>query len=267
MLECRLTEMFDAVDWFILVEADVDHQNHPKPCHYRENRERFARWASKIIDVQATGLPNTDHHLNPWAREHGQREWTRIGLGHVPNLQPTDIVFHGDVDEICRPLETRNVRPRPGQVVAFDQRLHCFAADWLHPDPWRGTVAATIDTITRIDAWIRNNGIECGPFSMLRDLRNGVYNPATLPPVTYTVLPQAGWHLSWMGGRDAQLAKLGSFCHPEIADRTLVGLQADRFNREGFHVDGRRMEPVDVTDDWPVYVTKQRCPSSWLRVR
>jgi flavin reductase (DIM6/NTAB) family NADH-FMN oxidoreductase RutF len=28
MLECRLTELYDAVDAFVLVEARVDHQDH-----------------------------------------------------------------------------------------------------------------------------------------------------------------------------------------------------------------------------------------------
>jgi beta-1,4-mannosyl-glycoprotein beta-1,4-N-acetylglucosaminyltransferase len=54
ILECRLVELYDAVDWFVLVEADVTHQDRAKPSYYMENRERFAAWADKIIPVWAT---------------------------------------------------------------------------------------------------------------------------------------------------------------------------------------------------------------------
>ena len=36
MLQCRLEEMASVVDWFVAIEADVDHQDHPKPFHLSE---------------------------------------------------------------------------------------------------------------------------------------------------------------------------------------------------------------------------------------
>jgi hypothetical protein len=80
-------------------------------------------------------------------------------------------------------------------------------------------------------------------------------------------LPDSGWHFSWLGGQEAALKKLGSFCHPEIAERTLVGLTSDLYLREGFHVDGRRMTPVDVNDEWPAFIVERRCPNVWFRPR
>ena len=41
MLECRLTEIFDAVDYVVAVEADVTHQDSPKPFYVTENLARF----------------------------------------------------------------------------------------------------------------------------------------------------------------------------------------------------------------------------------
>jgi beta-1,4-mannosyl-glycoprotein beta-1,4-N-acetylglucosaminyltransferase len=247
MLTCRLEEMADGIDYMIAVEADVDHQNHPKPYHLSENLEQFSAWSDKLIVVRATDLPTNDHAGDPWCRELAQRDWVRQGLCQVPNLDETAIILHGDVDEICTPLHTRNVRPKPGQLISFDQRLHCFAVDWLHPDPWRGTVAGVLGSVMRLGP---------DPFARMRDTRN-----------TNPHMPDAGWHLSWLGGRDAALAKLGSFCHPEIADRTLMGLQNDQFLQEGFHVDGRRMAPVDVDETWPRFVFERRCPDNWFRPR
>ena len=214
--------------------------------------------------IRATGLPTKAFDPDPWARELAQREFAFDALKIINErrpLAPSDIILHGDVDEICRALHVRNVRPRPlaeptlmpnGKpdvgFVTFEQRLHCFAVDWLHPDPWGGTVAATIEQFARLGQW---------PFQKLRNTRNW----------NRTVLPDAGWHLSWLGGKEAALAKLGSFCHPEIAERTLVGLTSDLYLREGFHVDGRRMTPVDVDETWPAFIHERRCPSEWFRPR
>jgi len=262
LLECRLETMAPVVDYFIAVEAEVDHQDHPKPFHISDNIDRFARWADKLIVVQATGMPTVDDDPDPWARELAQREYVHDGLRIIDErvgLSPTDIVLHGDVDEICRPVCVRNVRPKvpknptllqDGSVdlgfVSFEQRGHFFAVDWLHPDPWGGTVAGTLEQVAAL-----------GQFRKMRNLRNW----------NVTVIHDAGWHLSWLGGQEATLRKLGSFCHPEVAERTLVGLESDRYLKEGFHLDGRRMAPVDVDDDWPAYIAEHRCPPEWFRPR
>lgn len=247
ILECRLTELHAAVDRFVLVEADVDHQDHPKPFHYLENAERFAPWADKIVAVQARNLPTVADFPDPWAREHAQREWIGEGLTRI-GVSAHDVILQSDVDEIPRALPTRNVRPNG--MLAFEQRLHCFAVDWLHPEPWRGTVAGRA-------GFVQSLGPLC--FGKMRDARNTV----NCPPY----LRDAGWHLSWLGGREAAIAKLGAFCHPEIADRIEVGLAEDVFLVNGWHVDGKRMSAVDVDESWPRWVFERRCPENWFRPR
>lgn len=253
LLQMRLEEMYDAVDAFIAVEADVDHQDHPKPYHITENAHLFDAWKDKLYIVRATGLPTHADDPDPWARELAQREYAVEGLREIArrhDFLTSDIILHGDLDEICRPLHIRNVHAalqHYGTFVTFEQDLHCFAVDWLHPDPWGGTVAATLRQMDALGAL---------KFQKLRNTRNS--NPA---------LPKSGWHFSWLGGRDRALKKLGSFCHPEIAERTLVGLESDRYLTEGLHVDGRRMTPVEVDDTFPAYIRERRCPATWWRPR
>jgi beta-1,4-mannosyl-glycoprotein beta-1,4-N-acetylglucosaminyltransferase len=250
LLECRLEEMAPAVDFFVAVEAEVDHQDNPKPFHLSHNVARFDRWRDKLIVVQARGLPTKEQDGDPWARELAQREYALEGLQTINEmvpLQADDLILHGDVDEICRAMFVRHCRPKRG-FVTFGQRLHCFAVDWQHPDEWGGTVAATMEQLTTL-------GI--GAFQKLRNTRNS----------NADVLHESGWHLSWLGGQEAAMAKLGSFCHPEIAERTLHGLTTDLYLREGFHVDGRRMAPVDVDGDWPAFIAERRCPDVWFRPR
>jgi len=156
-------------------------------------------------------------------------------------------------------LFVRNVRPKPPTrprllpdgtldlgFVSFAQRGHFFAVDWLHPDPWGGTVAGTLEQVAQI-----------GMFHKMRNLRNW----------NVSVVHDSGWHLSWLGGREAAMKKMGSFCHPEVAERTETGLKSDRYLREGLHLDGRRMAPVEVNDEWPAYIVERRCPPEWFRPR
>jgi len=237
LLECRLYELQDIANLtHVIVEADVTHQDTPKPSHYLDNRERFAPWKDRIVHVWATGLPTVREAADPWAREHAQREWIGAGL---KDAAPDDVVLQSDLDEIPTAVAARNVRPQG--FVAFDQTLYCFAVDWRHPERWRGTVAARVGQVRS--------------FGQMRDARN-VAKP----------LPNAGWHLSWLGGREANLNKLGAFCHPEVADRIHAGLAGGNlFLDRGVHVDGKQMIPVTVDRTWPRWVHERRCPEAWFR--
>lgn len=245
MLECRLVELADIPNLVhVAVEANVDHQDHPKPFHLTNNLGRFDNWADRLHVVQAKGLPPKTFDPDPWAREHAQREYVRFGLEAL-NAQPDDIVLHSDVDEIPSTLVVRNIRPQG--FVAFEQRGHFFSVDWLYPLPWYGTVAARVRDITSYGA--------------MRDMRNIVRKIAN-----------GGWHFSWLPADgltsdENARAKVQTFCHPEVTERVLAGLTIDAFRGDGWHVDGQQMTPVDVDRTWPKWIYEGRCPATWFRER
>ena len=238
VLECRLTELEDVPDLMhVLVEADVTHGgNTPKPLYFSEYEgDRFDRWKDRIHVVKASVLPE---EVNAWSREHAQREWIRKGLEEL-GVKPDDIVFQSDVDEI--PTADVVAYARPRGFVVCEQRLHCFAVDWLHPTPWRGTVCARYSDI--------------GQMAAMRDAR------LTAP----LILPGAGWHLSWLGGPEVAQAKMNAFCHPEILPEW--NGRMDYCLTEGVHVDGTKMIPVDVDDTYPKWIVEGNAPDSWFRPR
>lgn len=243
MLECRLTEIGDAVDVVLAVEADLTHQGQPKPYHLTENLDRFERWWDKLVVVRAE-LPTLEESGDPWKRERAQREWISA-IDDLPGLSGSDIVLQSDVDEIPRRLQTLNVRPGGGLVV-FQNRFHPFAVDWLHPMPWKGTVAGTVDSIRQLGDQ---------PFARMRDSR--LWGP--VPPG----FDDAGWHFSWVGADP--MSKATAFAHPEVTNRVADG--GDRFRSEGVHVDGERLRPVDVDSSWPRWVQDGNAPQSWYRPR
>lgn len=240
LLECRLTELQDIPDLVhVVVEADVTHGgNRPREYVYPDHRERFSPWADRIRYVQATDLPDDP---DAWSREHAQREWCWEGM---KDADPDDIVLHGDLDEIPTALHARMVRPRG--FVRFRQRLYSFAVDWLHPDPWWGTVAGRVRDIQT--------------FSGMRDARCH-----HLPD-----LPDAGWHFSWLGGPEAAREKMDAFCHPEVKDLGWYD-RLDECYRDGIHLDngrqGTRLIPVDVDESFPRWIREGHAPASWFRPR
>ena len=52
LLEIRLNELNDVVDYFVIVEGTQTFQNKPKPSYYLENKKRFKDFESKIIRVE-----------------------------------------------------------------------------------------------------------------------------------------------------------------------------------------------------------------------
>lgn len=249
ILECRLTELYDVVDAFVIVEADVTHQDRPKPAYYADNAERFSPWADKIIHVWATGLPTISDDPDPWAREHAQREHIATGLAKIRGIDDDTIIMQSDVDEIPTRLTARNVRPGR-QVVSFEQIGLFWAIDWRYPIPWYGTTATTVAGLDRLGTF---------RFGRMRDTRN----------IAATKIPNGGWHLSWLGGRERALKKLGAFCHPEVADR-IHGAIVDNemmYWREGWHVDGQKLQAVDVDRTWPKWIVEGNAPTSWYRPR
>jgi hypothetical protein len=249
LLECRLTELYDVIDRFVIVEANVDHQDHPKPLNFQAQSDRFDQWKDKIHYVVADTLPTLAEDAGSWAREHAQREWITKGLDEL-GADDDDIVFQSDADEIPSILAARNVRPQRAELVSLHQRGHFWAIDWNYPAGWNGTVVGRWGNIKTL---AQNR--PCGPFTAMRDSRNA---NRSIP---------GGWHFSWLGGTQEEwLRKVGSFCHPEVRDRIVNN--ADRYYREGWHVDGQRMEPVDVDHTWPRWMQDpNNVPPLWYRPR
>lgn len=269
MLEARLLELESVPNLtHVIVEADVTHQGASKPSYYLDNRDRFSQWKDRIVHVWATGLPTVEEAPNAWSRELAQRDHCITGVKLVdPDMD--DVILHGDLDEIPRPLFVRNA-PLGDGIYSYGMRGHFWAVDYLYPYEWQGTVGCNVRTLTRLGS---------RPFVEMRNRRNipadqGCLEPGGwahgwyMPPGRVMAMRDAGWHLSWLGGAERVAKKLASFCHPEVADRLDDAIADDnRYYREGRHVDGLKLEPVEVDETWPRYVFERRCPKSWWRPR
>ncbi|TWA54627.1 tetratricopeptide repeat protein [Azospirillum baldaniorum] len=214
LLEVRLAELDAVVDRFVLVEATFTHAGDPKPLHYAENRARFAAYADKIIHV----VVDDDPGGFAWQREAHQRDAIIRGLD---GCDPTDMIVVSDADEILRPWVMERLRREPDDgrsLFAPHLDIFLYFLDLKSPDPWVSVAAAPWELIRRIGA---------NRARYLTKLGHG------------RVVPDAGWHFTWMGGIERFRAKLQAFAHREMIAAFDQDPAANRERLDRFYATGR----------------------------
>lgn len=237
ILEIRLNEMDSVVDTFVLVEAAWTHQGAPKPLHFEESKQRFARFLPKIRHIVLSEQIETD---DTWVREHFQRDSIRRGL---EGAAPTDVFIVSDVDEIIRKDAVIEAQ-RSGRYCVFDQTMHYYYIDYFAPDAfWTMAYAAPISLLDKM-----NNLNE--PRSVARK------EFITRIGQSAHVIERAGWHLTWLGGEDRIVTKLKAYAHMEDKYQKWRGdPEAVRrlIRNKRFFVDGAQLGLVQL-DSLPDYV-------------
>ena len=184
LLEIRLHELRDVVDFHVIIEGVETFTGALKPLHYRDNAARFSEFARKIIHVVVADAPRE----GPWEREHHQRN----AMGRV--TYPGDaLVLIGDVDEIPHAEIVRNLGDCHEPVILGMR----FGQYWLD----RELIGIQFAHCTRA---ISIQGLQRqSSASSVRRRAEGL------------VIVNAGWHMSWMGGVGTVRTKLESFSHQE----------------------------------------------------
>jgi glycosyl transferase family 17 len=250
MLQCRLVQ-FEAWSVYrhILVEARRDNQGHSKPLWYAEHRERFAAWSDRIVHViadlpAAAAIPDPDR----WENECRQRDATAAGLA-AAGAQDDDMLLVADCDEIPNDRGWAAITAGQSGVLQMEQCVYYADLLWDHSGtsrflPVGAALAAGLGRVRRISG---GDG-------------------------TWPAIPDAGHHLTWLGGPDAVLAKLATNCHYEATQAIRDAVTAGTYATPGCHPFGGHgypgvLRPADVNDSWPRWVAQRHCPPNWFRPR
>ena len=115
MLEFRLNELNDVVDYFVLVECIKTHTNNDKELYFENNKNRFSKFLDKIIHIIVKdNIPQTN---SAWDREKYQRFCIDEGIKKL-NLNNEDIIIIADLDEIPDTKTVLNLKNNGSQVDA-----------------------------------------------------------------------------------------------------------------------------------------------------
>jgi len=194
-LRIRLEELWDTVDFFVLIEGSHTHTGHPKPFYFKESGPTFFKYRDKLISRQVALPPDGKEPWFGWGREIIQRASINHTLKDL-GLQDDDVVLSGDVDEI----------PRPEAIRAYAGRtdICCLEETNYHYNLNTQLETPTLDPkIFRYQA-VKDVGVA--------DLR--YYHHAH----KIHVIKDAGWHLSFMGGTDRIIEKMKAYAHYDIRD-------------------------------------------------
>lgn len=203
LLELRLTELYDHVDHFVLVEANTTYTSRPKPFYFEENKARYAKWLDKIIHVRVEDMPK---HPDAWVNDRFQRDQIFRGIA---DADANDLIMVSDLDEIIRPAAVDYMRRQTDQsLFALRMPIYNFKFNYMKLSPDRYNVWGMAGRRIYFD------DVDPDAFRQLRFtfMDNGYrYNNNGCE-----VIEHGGWHFGYMGDKDWLLDKARSFAHQEV---------------------------------------------------
>tara|TARA_R110001599_G_scaffold42486_3_gene127871 strand:+ start:7781 stop:8647 length:867 start_codon:yes stop_codon:yes gene_type:complete len=237
-LEMRLNILDPVVDYFVLSESSITHSGEIKPYYYEEDKERFSKFAHKIIHLKIddtptdfTNLPEikdptspdgkfvSDIHgfintqtnrfdkrtQNSFGRDFFQKECVRRGW---VNCNDNDIIISSDLDEIPNPDELKEARTlvESGKFYTFNQRTYYYYLNMLKELNWKGS-----------------------RMGLYGDLKN--YSLNELRAQENIDIKNGGWHFSFMGGPEMVKKKIQSYSHQEMNNPHIINSIDNNVNK------------------------------------
>ncbi|KAB2643325.1 MAG: hypothetical protein DVB29_06115 [Verrucomicrobia bacterium] len=232
-LEIRLKELWNIVDKFVLVECAKTFAGIKKPFYFDENKERFSAFLSKIHHFKVMNLPPliSDTEKN--------RQWLEIY--HKNQIMPAllelelsndDLVIISDVDEIPKNSVVQEVSKSciEDEIYLFQQDIRKFFIEGNTSDKkykWLGSIAIRYNIFGKyFPVELRNNIAGAGRKYCNLDKSNELINSQKIvnPGRRYDISPfyknqkvilleNAGWHLTYFGGKKCVEYKVANFTH------------------------------------------------------
>lgn len=251
-LEIRLNELWDEVDYFVILEAATTFQEGSKPLRLLNSWSQFKPFHSKmihqVVDMTGAKLPDGD----AWEHERYIRnalfDQALLSLRGEKAPNQGDVLLVSDVDELPRLSTVQVLRncafpPR----VTLRSQFYYYSFQWQHRgEQWAHPQATYY------------NGVK----GTIRpeDLRNGEPDHE---------LFNAGWHCSsCMPSLDDMVTKITSFSHkgynqPYFTYRPRL-LNAVRYGLDMFERPKERYDRIDANPDVPTYLKRKEAREKFV---
>jgi beta-1,4-mannosyl-glycoprotein beta-1,4-N-acetylglucosaminyltransferase len=257
LLELRMNILGDAVDYFVINEANITFTGKPKPLYYAENKERFKKWEHKII-----------HHVLHDANETLEKYWEGVryhrsmmedNIYQLPlhyqracfhkdsaiyalldHADDDDIILTSDADEIANP-ETLGVIEDwfdPDKHYVLKGPVYYYYLNLLCEKEWMGTRVSTMKMLKTMSV------------DKLRQSHNAAWK-----------VEDGSWHWSFFGDADTVRAKMDAYEHqennlPQFRDSMEERIEkgVDPFGRDYLY----KPTVVPIDDSFPEYIVKNQ---------
>jgi beta-1,4-mannosyl-glycoprotein beta-1,4-N-acetylglucosaminyltransferase len=157
MLNFRFNELEDQVDYFIILECDVDFKGNNKKLFFQENKELFKKWENKIIYIPTTNISkNLIDSICEITKFAGLTQFKNTSLTSNEivycqtynlykflisfDLYPEDVILFSDVDEIPNLSNFDSViKNLSFEPVVLKQKNFVWTTQYYDPTPYMGT--------------------------------------------------------------------------------------------------------------------------------
>lgn len=200
MLEFRLNELDDVVDYFVLVECTKTFTNKDKELYFETNKSRFSKFLHKIIHIVAKdNIPQTS---NAWDIEHYQRRCIDRGIKQL-ELSNDDLVIISDLDEIPDSNTLQNLKNNKdinhmNGIYNLEMDLYYYNLRCKYITKWEFPKILNYGSYNDDPQYIRCNS------NLKGNIENG------------------GWHLSYFGNVEFIKNKIMNFSHQDVNNSNVL---------------------------------------------
>jgi beta-1,4-mannosyl-glycoprotein beta-1,4-N-acetylglucosaminyltransferase len=231
LLEIRLNELNDVVDYFVITEGENTFQGNDKELVFLNNKDRFSKFLHKIIHVV---VPSSE--LKPGDNWGNERKSFNYFLNFIsPN--DDDVLILSALDEIPSKESITNIPNNTPCTIS--QGLYYFYLNtryWTNNNNrWDGSVSYTY-------LQYKNSNINFYDL-FIKKTNNKIYG---------------GWHFSFLGDAKNAVAKVNSYSHSEYNEldesfyMDKINNLQDPFGRSNF----TGFDFYEKNENLPEYVTK-----------
>jgi len=200
ILEIQFEELYDVVDYFIIVETERSFQGRVREDfgHFERNRERFSKYLDKVIHykLEKDSYPENFETVSSIERRNFSYELLKSAVASM-QLPDTTIVLFGDCDEIPKKESILNIKNGiipigKNTILNLEMNLFYFYFNYIcNTIKWKGFKVCSLPIF----------------------LNNLVYDIRCAHDYTnITTIPNCGWHYSYFGDVNFVINKLNTTC-------------------------------------------------------
>lgn len=232
ILKLRLEELSDYVDYFIIVEASKTFTGKSKPFYFDNIMDDLSEYNHKIILYR---IDFTDETQSAWDREYAQRNAISEAIKKI-NPDEDDLIVISDADEIWNKKTVSKLKIK-NIPVKLDVKQYFWNYHWQVPDHCNQGARPVV----------------CRKQHLVSK------TPQELRSMSLPIVPNGGWHFSFLGEEEKVKNKIESFAHTEY-DKDQFKSYELIINRIKFGIDPFDRFPLkyqDIDNSYPESLVKK----------
>ena len=214
MLKFRLKHLNEVVDYFVIAEATVSHQNTPRNLIFNSLKSELEPYLNKIVYVAVEDMPDGNTSSDNWLRENHQRKALSRGLEKL-DLRDQDIILLSCCDEIPNNNLISEIK-KHGINIFTDEENLIYKPLHTSPESYNSELSLfymdmywyNLTTKSKFE-WTLSRACTYRKLKELGGFQEFIEDK------TSTYYSKGGWHFTFFGNKDFITTKIKSFAHDE----------------------------------------------------